>query len=35
MGHDRLEGDVFIWETTEGQIVAELDPEGPGYAYLQ
>jgi ribosomal protein S18 acetylase RimI-like enzyme len=35
MGHGWLEGDVFIWETTEGQIVAVLNPEGPGYAYLQ
>ncbi|MBN1581131.1 MAG: GNAT family N-acetyltransferase [Anaerolineae bacterium] len=26
---------TFIWETTEGQIAAVLNPEGPGEAFLQ
>jgi mycothiol synthase len=35
MGHGKLENDVFIWETTDGQIAAVLNREGPGDAFLQ
>jgi mycothiol synthase len=35
MGHGRLEEDVFVWETADGQIAAVLNREGPGEAYLQ
>lgn len=31
----RLEDNVFIWETNNGQIVAVLNPEGHGHAFLQ
>ncbi|MCK4413738.1 MAG: GNAT family N-acetyltransferase [Candidatus Eisenbacteria sp.] len=35
MGHGRLEHDVFIWETQDGDIRAVLNREGPGQAFLQ
>ena len=35
LGHGQLAKDVFIWETTQGQIAAVLNPEGPGYVYMQ
>ena len=35
MGHGNLERDVFIWEDAQWQIAAVLNPEGPGYVYLQ
>ena len=35
LGHGNLERDVIIWEDTQGQIAAVLNPEGPGYVYLQ
>ena len=35
LGHGNLERDVFIWEDTQGQIAAVLNPEEPGYVYLQ
>jgi len=35
LGHGNLERDVFIWEDTQGQIAAVLNPEGSGYVYLQ
>jgi ribosomal protein S18 acetylase RimI-like enzyme len=35
LGHGVLERDVFIWEDSEGQIAAVLNPEGPGHVYLQ
>jgi mycothiol synthase len=35
MGHGRLEEDVFMWETPEGQMAAVLNPEGKGQVYLQ
>jgi ribosomal protein S18 acetylase RimI-like enzyme len=35
LGHGQLEKDVFIWETQQGEIVAVLNSEEPGYAYLQ
>lgn len=31
----KLEKDVHVWEDGEGQIAAVLNPEGPGYAYMQ
>ena len=31
----KLEKDVHVWENGEGQIAAVLNPEGPGYAYMQ
>ena len=34
-GHGRLEQDVFIWETNDGQMAAVLNREGPGEAFLQ
>jgi hypothetical protein len=34
-GHGRLEENVFIWETADGQIAAGLNREGPGEAFLQ
>ncbi len=33
--HDRLEDVVFLWETTNGDLVAALHPEGQGEAFLQ
>ncbi len=30
-----IEGAIFIWESSEGQIGAVLNPEGPGEAFLQ
>lgn len=35
MGHGSLERDVFIWQDKAGNIGAVLNPEGPGYVYLQ
>jgi GNAT superfamily N-acetyltransferase len=35
LGHGRLEEDVFLWETGDGQIGAVLNQEGPGEAFLQ
>ena len=35
MGHGRLEEDVFMWETADGQMAAVLNPEGKGQVYLQ
>ena len=35
MGDGKLENDVFIWETADGQITAVLNREGPGDAFLQ
>ena len=35
MGDGRLERDVFIWETTDGQIAAVLNRESAGEATLQ
>lgn len=35
LGHGQLEKDVFIWETGEGEIVAVVNSEEPGIAYLQ
>lgn len=32
--HPSLEATLFRWEAPEGQIVAALNPEGPGEAYL-
>lgn len=34
-GHGRLDRDVFIWETGDGQIAAVLNREEPGDAFLQ
>ncbi len=34
-GDGPLEGRVFIWERSDGQIAAVLNPEGRGQAYLQ
>jgi len=31
----KLEKDVYIWEEGEGQIAAVLNPEEPGYVYMQ
>jgi GNAT superfamily N-acetyltransferase len=33
--HGRLETDVFLWETPEGQIAGVLNREGPGSVFLQ
>lgn len=35
LGQGRLDRDVFIWETADGQIGAVLNREGPGEAFLQ
>jgi mycothiol synthase len=35
MGHGKLESDIFIWETTDGQIAAVLNREEPGNAFFQ
>lgn len=35
LGHGLLERDVFLWQSTGEEIVAVLNPEGPGHAYLQ
>lgn len=35
LGDGKLENDVFIWETADGQIAAVLNREGPGDAFLQ
>lgn len=35
LGHGKLEQDVFIWETADGQIAAVLNREGPGDVFLQ
>ncbi len=35
MGHYRMEEDVFLWEAEGGRIVAVLNPEGRGQAFLQ
>lgn len=35
LGHGRLEKDVFLWETNDGQILSVLNSEGPGDAFLQ
>jgi mycothiol synthase len=35
LGHGRMEEDVFIWETEDGQTAAVLNREGPGHAFLQ
>jgi len=35
MGDGQLETDVFIWETTEGDIAAVLNREAPGSVWLQ
>jgi mycothiol synthase len=32
---DSIEDVVFLWETADGEIVAVLNPEGPGEAHLQ
>jgi mycothiol synthase len=35
LGHGKLESDVFIWETTDGQIAALLNREETGNAFFQ
>ena len=35
LGHGKLEQDVFIWETADGQIAAVLNREGPSDVFLQ
>ncbi len=35
MGHGRMEKDVFIWETPDGEIAAVLNREGSGEVFLQ
>lgn len=35
LGHGRLEEDVFLWETAEGEIAAVLNREMWGHAHLQ
>ncbi|UCD65190.1 MAG: GNAT family N-acetyltransferase [Candidatus Zixiibacteriota bacterium] len=35
MGHGKLETDVFIWETDQGDIAAVLNREAPGSVFLQ
>jgi ribosomal protein S18 acetylase RimI-like enzyme len=35
MGHGRLETDVFLWETPDGELAAVLNRESPGSVFLQ
>ena len=35
LGHGQLEKDVYIWELTDGEIVAVLNREAPGSVFLQ